>query len=177
METLQQELLRKLPLDMQPGNVGNLRKVTWNYWFNLNIEVGSDPTWSNTSKYTGQFQVDADAAFLLLWIARKSYSDGTAGENAPIQLVLKDTQSSRQFMEPNYPLPLQSIGTKSRPTILPTPFLLLPAAVLQAEITSWVPAPQATVGDGNIQLTFFGYRIRMDNPEKIFSTVYGLGGK
>lgn len=175
MENLSQELTRKLPESMFPGNVGRLKSVTWNYWFQLNVEIPDDVSWDNITRFRGQFQVDADAAFLMMAISRKSFSDGTAGENAPIQMTFRDLQSSRAFND--IPLPVQAIGARALPTILPTPFLLLPASVFEAEVSSWVPAPQPTIGVANIQLSFFGYRIRMDNPEAIFSTVYGLGGR
>jgi hypothetical protein len=169
-QTLEQELRSKLPNYMLPGNVGPVEKVTWPFWYTVELDMGVNPTYGPNTKVTNQFQVSQEAAFMVMAIYRKNYVYSTAGDLSPVQIELKDTQSARVLNDA--PIPLQMFGKKSKPTILPSPYMLMPAAFFTLTATSWLPAPQATVGNGKIQFTFFGYRIRTQNPGQVLSTVF-----
>jgi hypothetical protein len=171
--TLKQNLAQVIPPYMMPGNVGGYNKVTWPFWFQVNFDFGTNPTWSSAIRSTQSFQVTQEAAFLLMAISRKSYGYSTASELSPTQVEIRDRQSSRQFND--RPIPYQMIGKKSRPSVLPTPLLVMPNAFIDVTMSSWLPngVSQATVGTGKFQLSFFGYRIRVEDADKVMSTIFG----
>ncbi len=169
--TLKSHLQSVIPPYMMPGNVGGYNKVTWPFWFQANFDFGTNPTWSSSSRQTQSFQVTQEAALLLMAISRKGYTYGTSSDLAPVQLEIRDRQSSRQFND--RPIPIQMIGKKSRPTILPTPLLVMPNAFIDLTMSSWVPVSQATTGSGKFQFSFFGYRVRVEDADKVMSSIFG----
>lgn len=170
---LQDTLKKVIPPYMMPGNVGSYNKVTWPFWYNVNFDFGTDPTWTSSTKSTQSFQVSQEAAFLLMAISRKGYAYSTASELAPLQFEIRDRQSSRQLND--RAIPLQMIGKKSHPTVLPTAMLIMPNAFIDVNMSSWIPngVSQASVGSGKLQLSFFGYRVRVEDADKVLSSVFG----
>jgi hypothetical protein len=169
---LKQELVHKLPAYLMPGNVGDLNSVSWPFFFSIEFDFNDDPTLSNAIRQFQQFRVDQEAAFIWnsLFLDTNAYS--TAGFRGPYQFIIRDRQSSRQLNDAA--IPLQMIGTKANPAILPTPFLIMPTALIETEMTSWLPAgvSQATSGSSKIQLTYGGYRVRIQDAHKVLSTIY-----
>ena len=165
-----EQLARKLPSYLMPGNVGGYNKVTWPFWQTVTIDLGTDPTYGPNTKGEGEFRVTADAALLMSAIYRKAYTYDRAGELSCLQLRIIDAQSTRQFSD--NPIPIQAIGGRSHPAIFPTPQLILPSARLRFELSSWLLADQATTGSGKHQFVVFGYRIRMEDYESILSGVF-----
>lgn len=168
---LKQNLMRALPAHLVPGNVGSFNKVTWPFWYQVNFDFGTNPSWSSSTRQTQSFQNTQEAAFLLMSISRKSYSYTTASDLAPLQIEIRDRQSSRQFND--RPIPLQMFGKRSHPTVLPTPMLIMPNAFIDVIASSWVDVTQATTGNGKFQLSFFGYRIRTEDASKVLSSIFG----
>jgi len=170
---LQGELSKAIPAYLMPGNVGAYSKVTWPFWYSMNFDFGTNPTWTTNSRQTQSFQVSQEAAFLVSALSLKTYSYSTASALAPLQIELKDRQSTRQFND--RPIPMQMIGKRSKPTVLPTAMLLMPNAFFDVTISSWVPSgvSQATTGTGKFQVTFYGYRVRVEDADKILSSVFG----
>lgn len=168
---LREQLARKLPSFLMPGNIGGYNKVTWPFWTVVDFDFGTDPVYGPTTRQSRQFRVSQDGAFLLQAITRNSFSYDTAGELAALQLKFIDRQSTRQLND--LPLPIQAIGHKSKPAIFPTPYLLMPSALFEVELSSWLPADQATTGNGRHQFVFFGYRVRVEDFENVLSTVVG----
>jgi hypothetical protein len=168
---LKKNLKDYLPSHMVPGNVGGLNKVAWPFWFQINFDFGNNPTYDLATRQVQSFQVTQEAAFLLMSITRKSYAYSTAGELAPLQLEIRDRQSTRQFNDK--PVPMQMIGIKSRPTVLPTPMLMMPNAFIDLTLSSWSPTPQVTAGSGKFQFSFFGFRVRVEDADKVLSTIFG----
>lgn len=160
-----------VPPKLRAGNVGNIDKVTWQFWYPLVFDFGINPTYSTSTKQVKAFQVSNEAAFLLMAIGRKAWDDTIASDLAPLQIELRDRQSSRQFND--RPIPLQMIGKKSRRTVLPTPMLIAPNAFLDATMTSFVQADMPTVGIGKHELYFFGYRIRGEDMNKMYASIFG----
>ena len=171
MNPLRKHLEAFLPPYMIPGNVGDVNQVTWPFWEVIRFNFGTNPTYSNTTRQVQSWQVTQEAGFLLTSITRKSYSYDTASDLAPLQVEIRDRQSSRQFNDRS--VPLQMIGKRSRPTILPTPMLIMPNAFIDVTMTSWLSTSMATTGDGRIDLTFHGYRIRVEDQQKVLSTIFG----
>lgn len=171
MNPLRKALESFLPPYMIPGNVGDVNQVTWPFWEVVSFNFGTNPTWSPTTRQTASFQVTQEAGFLLTSISRKSYGYDTSNDLAPLQFEIRDRQSSRQLND--RAIPLQMIGKRSLPTILPTPMLLMPNAFIDVTMTSWITASMASTGNGRVDLVFHGYRIRVEDQEKVLSTIFG----
>lgn len=173
VKTLRQSLMGALPNHMMPGNVGGINEVTWPFYFQIQVNFGADPTIIDTNVQRGFFQVDQEAAFLLMSIGR-SHSTNAAGQsatfNAPLQVDIIDRQSSRRFS--NEPIPLQMFGYDSNPSILPTPMYFQPNAFLDVSVSGIPSTAQSFTGSGEFQLSFFGYRIRTEDAGKVLSTIF-----
>lgn len=170
--SLEKELRGKLPPYLKPGNVGSYNKVTWPFWSPVSFDFGVNPTYGPTTRQTRSFQVSQEAALLLMGITRSSEDYTVASALAPLQIDIKDRQSSRQFND--LPIPLQAIPKDGRQAPLPTPLLLMPNAFIDIVASSWLAAPAAaSVGSGKFSLVFFGYRIRTEDAGKVLSSVFG----
>ncbi len=176
VQDLRQNMIGNLPNYMMPGNVGGITEVTWPFLFNVNLDFGQDPQIADNIMARGFFQVDQEAAFLIMGISR-SHSTDAAGASAtilaPIQLDFIDRQSTRRFS--SNPIPLQGIGQNSVMSIFPTPMYMMPNAFMDI-VASGIPAsdnPQEFTGSGAFQLSFFGNRIRTEDAGKVLSTIFG----
>jgi hypothetical protein len=169
--SLKGHLQKILPAGMMPGNVGHINQVMWPFFHVITIDFGTNPTYGPSTRQAQSFQVTQEACLLLSKITRKSYSYNDAGELAPLQLTMRDRQSSRQLND--RPIPLQMLGKKSFPSILPTPYLIMPNGFFEVEVTSWLTANQVTVGNGKHEFIFEGYRIRIEDQDKVLSTIFG----
>jgi len=159
-----------LPPSHIPGNVGALNSVCWPQWYQADFELGLNPVMGPALKAQSFFQVTQEAAFILMSISRDAESATNSGALAPLEIEIRDRQSSRALM--NQPIPLQNIGFKSLPTILPTPYFIYPSAFIDITMTSFQTVNVATAGSGRHQLSFFGYRIRIEDFEKVLSTIF-----
>lgn len=168
---LKEQLAKVLPARLLPGNVGDLNEVTWPFWYTGTFDFGINPTYGPQTKSLQSFQVSNEAAFLLMAIGRKAWDNTNAGDLAPLQVEVRDRQSSRQFND--RPMTIQNIGKKSRKSILPTPMLIQQNAFMDITVTSWLPAAMTTVGNGKHEIYFFGYRIRGEDIKKAYSTIFG----
>lgn len=168
---LRDKLASFLPPYMVPGNVGHINQVTWPFWESVSFDFGANPTWSPSTRQVKSFQVTQEAGWLVTHLARKSYGYNTASELAPLQIQIVDRQSSRQFND--RPIPIQMIGKRSKPTVLPTPMLVMPNAFIDVTMTSWSDGSMTTTGTGKMDLIIFGYRIRIADQNKVLSTVFG----
>lgn len=173
IKSLKNSLLGNLPSHMVPGNVGGINEVTWPFLFQINLDIGDDPTVIDTSITRGSFQVDQEAAFLMMSISR-AHNTNAAGQsatiNAPLQVEIIDRQSSRRFN--NAPMPLQMIGQNSCPSIMPTPMFIQPNAFIDFVVSGIPATAQQFNGSGSFQLSFYGYRIRTDDAGKVLSTIF-----
>jgi hypothetical protein len=173
MADLKSQIDSKIPAYQRPSNVGKISAVTWPYFHNAAFDFGVNPTWSTATKLTRSFQISQEAAFLLAAIGRDSADSNSGGDAAPLQFEIRDRQSSRVFND--RPVPIQNLGKKYRPTILPTPMLMYPNAFVDVTMTSWLlPGDNmASVGNGHFDIYFFGYRIRVEDLGKVQSTIFG----
>lgn len=176
VQDMRQAFTQMLPNFMQPGNVGGITEVTWPFLFNVNIDFGDDPSIAENISARGFYQVDQEAAFLIMGITRShsTDADGASGTIlAPIQLDFIDRQSTRRFS--STPVPLQAIGQNSVMTVFPTPMYMMPNAFMDVVATGIPPAdnPQEFSGSGAFQLSFFGNRIRTEDAGKVLSTIFG----
>lgn len=171
MSKLEQDLLAKLPSALVPGNVGNYYDVAWPFDYTVSFNFGDNPSYGPLTNQTQSFQVTQEAAFIITNITRKCYSGTTSGELAPLQVIVRDRQSTRQFMD--LPIPIQAIAKKTPSTNWEVPLILMPNAFLDITVTSWLTAAQATLGSGRMNFTFSGYRTRTGNIGQVLSTVFG----
>ena len=170
MNPLKRHLQNVLPSYMVPSNVGEYTTVTWPYFVTTSFDFGTNPTWSPSTRQTNTFNIPQEGGLLLYQVYAHFYGYDTSSALAPVQMRLIDRQSTRQFND--RPIPLQTIGRKSNPTVFPTPYLFMPNAQVEVEISSWVPADMTTVGSGKFDLVFHGNLIRIENSEHVLSTVF-----
>jgi hypothetical protein len=137
-----------LPPYLRPGNAGVINKTSWMYHFPFAFDFGPTPTLDSNTKATKTVQVSPDSDFLLLNMSQ-NFDDETneAGLLGPYQVIVRDTQSTRQYM--NNPVPIQCIGSNSRPMFFDTPLYFPAAAVIQLEISTWLaPGTESMVTTG-----------------------------
>lgn len=161
-----------LPSSHMPGNVGPKNAVVWPFWYQMNFDFGTNPTVSVNNSLTSSFQVSQEAAFMVMSIVRDSDDQSLAGALGPWQVVLRDAQSSRQLND--RPIPWQALGVRSNPSILPTPYFLFPNARFEGVMNGFNTTPFVAEGEAQFQLSFFGYRMRVEDAQNILSTVYGF---
>jgi|SRR5271155_230332 len=172
-KTLKANIMGALAPQFRPGNVGGLNEVAWPFYFQVNIDFGVNPTITSNNTVTNSFQVDQEACFIIqsIGISFNDTGAGSALATAPIQVEFIDRQSSRRFN--TGAVPVQVFGDNSNPSVLPVGMILLPNAFLDTSVSGINLAPQAKVGDGSMQFTFFGLRTRIENSSKVLSTIFG----
>lgn len=184
MSKLEDNLLASVPSGLVPGNVGKFDDVCWPFDYTVAFNFGDNPSYGPALPVAGQqnttatpsggvnsFQVTQEAAFICGSISRKCFSGTTSGELAPLQMIIRDRQSTRQFMD--FAIPIQGIAKKTPPTIWELPLIFMPNAFVDVIVTSWLPAAQATLGSGRMVFTFSGYRTRTQDIGTVLSTVFG----
>jgi hypothetical protein len=162
---------------LQPGNIGDINSVIWPFYFSTDIPA--TPLAVNETLQTG-FSVTQEAAFIWMSYTKAvylvegeapldswTYLDPAIQPSAPgLVFTLRDGSSSRQFF--NSPINIDTYGNPRFPTKLPRPIMLLPNQVMQVAFTNNHPT--------NVYvpvITAFGYRIRIDQADKLLSLVYG----
>lgn len=181
---LHSNLAKFIPAHLMPKNVGHLYHVQWPFYYSMTFNLSQTNVWiangpngavSSETRQTRTFQVTQESAFLITSITRHADDYDAGGDLGPLQIQIVDRQSTRQFS--NSPIPLQMFGTEGYPTPLPTPFLVMPNATIEAEIScflsSGVIQEVAAGSTGKIQLTFNGYRMRIEDAQQVLSSVYG----
>lgn len=162
-----------LPKHLVPTNVGHLNKVAWPFWYTFNFDLGAAPVISVNLRKTEKFQVSQEACFIFMSLCRHADDYDVGGDLGPLQIEIRDAQSSRYFN--NAPIPIQMIGQKSWPTILPTGMLILPNAIMEMTMSSWLTgtATQTGGGTGKHSFTMGGVRCRVEDASNVMSTIFG----
>lgn len=175
---LEKNLQRNLGPMLSPGNVGDINKIIWPFYFST--EIPDSSLGQNETFQTG-FSVTQEAAFILMGISKTVYAEANPGEyvyldpndssnaanSAPgLQFTIRDGSSSRQFF--NTPMEISHYGNPRFPTKLPRPIMFLPNQNVQIAFIN----THAT----NLYLpriTVFGYRMRVEDAQNFLSLVYG----
>jgi hypothetical protein len=173
-QTMQQNFGKGLPSWLAPGNVGEINKVIWPFWFTFTA-----PELAPNTSAVGNFSVTQEAPFIWMAMTKAIFSkemgnftyinpdDISAAGLAPgLQIVMRDAVSSRQFMAT--PIDTDHVGNPRFPTVLPTPQMFLPRAVV--EIQFFNNSSTATYVPW---ISLFGYRVRLEDANNILSTVTG----
>jgi hypothetical protein len=176
-QNLQFNMKNDLSPLLTPGNIGDINSVIWPFYFTTDIP--SSPVAVNETFQTG-FSVTQEAAFIFMSFVKTvylveceqpddswTYLDPDDQPSAPgLVFSLRDGSSSRQFF--NTPIDIDHYGNPRFPTKFPRPVMLLPNQVMQIAFTNNHPT--------NLYVPFitaFGYRIRIDQAQKLLSLVYG----
>lgn len=175
---LERNLQRNVGPMLAPGNVGDINKIIWPFYFTT--DTPTESLAQNETFQTG-FQVTQEASFILMAITKTVYfetnpnefvyadpNDSTVSANScpGLQFTLRDGSSSRQFF--NFPMEMSHYGNPRFPTKLPRPIMFLPNQNVQIAFTN--------LHESNLYLpriTCFGYRMRVDDAQKFLSLVYG----
>ena len=176
-KTLHYNMEQALDKPFMPGNVGDINRVIWPFWFTTN-KVTLDPNTSQDSNFT----VTQEAAFIVTAYTRAIFvqeqgqpgqfqyidpdASGVAAKSNNLSFQIRDSQSNRTFM--NKPVDVNSVGHWKRPTVLPTPMMFLPNSNIQV---TWQNNDSAAVYVP--WLTFLGVRLRIDHAKEILSLVQG----
>lgn len=176
---IEKNLSRNLGPILAPGNLGDINKIIWPYFFSTAVP---EATLSPGQNLQTGFQVTQEAAFILMSFTKTVYSNNSITNQwiyldpndeadqtnqAPgLTFTLRDGSSSRQFF--NRPIPLSCYGNPRFPTKLPRPVMLLPNQIMQVQFNNSHPS-----NDYVPFLTFFGYRMRVEDAQNFLGLVYG----
>lgn len=181
---LHQNLSSILPGNLVPGNVGQINKVAWNFYYAVNFDLSETQSWIDiggdggidaNTKQTRSFQVSQEAAFIFMGIMRKAEDYSSVGDLGPLAIDYRDRQSSRFFND--NPIPIQNIARKGYMTYLAVPMLLMPNASFELTLSSYLEAgvtQDANSGDsGKHQFVLYGYRTRVEDAANVLSLIFG----
>lgn len=172
-----QSNLMSVAKKLRPGNLGDINRVVWPFWFTT-----SKVTLVPNSVSQANVTVTQEAAFIWLGHTKAVFLEepGNAGNYNYIDpeqpdasakannltMVIRDSQSSRVFM--NKSIDVNQVGTWKYPTILPTPQLILPNSNLEFQFSN---------SDQNNTyrpfVTIYGLRVRIQDAQDILSTISG----
>jgi hypothetical protein len=170
--------MKSLPPSMRPGNVGAINDVIWPFWF-----TGTAPEMAPNTSATSFTTITQEAAFVMMAYTKAVYlrsgapgsyvytfvdslDESAAGQADGLSFTIKDSGSTRTFH--NKPLEIDQVGGGEFPSVLPTPIMFLPNSNIEIAYqnnhaaNTYVPF-----------ITFFGYRVRVDEAQKLLSTVTG----
>lgn len=177
--SLEQNMMKSHVDALMPGNVGDINRVIWPFWFTT-----EDVKVAPSQAINANFTVTQEAAFVMLSMTRAVFVEesgqanagqyqfidpdavGAAGKTNGLTFTIQDSQSSRSLM--NTPWNINQVGYWKKPTVFPTPVLFLPNSNIEV---TWQNDNQANTY--RPKLTFFGYRVRIDHAKDILSTVSG----
>jgi hypothetical protein len=173
-------LKNMLPDYLVPGDIGDVNKVIWPFWFtNITPELPA-AVGGLQSQATGTVTITQEAAFIMTAVMKSvfihdtvantfTYVDpnqpGQDGLTPGLSMTLKDAQSSRVFM--SNPIDFDTVGDGIYPLELPTPLMFLPNSVIQTQLFNssgfaYVP-----------WITFLGVRCRIEDAQRIMSLITG----
>lgn len=176
VQSAQTNLKGALPPEQMPGNIGELTKVIWPFYFPTN-RVRLTAGQSARSSYT----VTQEAAFVMTSLIKVVHREDGGGDVSYIDprdfdvevggandlvFTMRDASSSRDFQ--SSPLALDHIGDPWDPSPFPTPMLVRENGTIEFQLTN-----NSLTDIYHASITAFGYRIRISDYEKILSTVTG----
>lgn len=179
-QALERNIVRSLPDYLVPGNLGDINRVIWPFWFTATAPELPAAVGGTQVQALSMFTVTQEAAFILMSITKSVFIktlqptvytavdpdvSGANGETPGLSVVMTDAQSRRFFM--GNPLQFDHLGYAKFPTELP-PMMFLPNSTIEMQlfntnaVNTYVP-----------WLTFFGYRCRIEDAEMLLSLVTG----
>ena len=173
-KTLQSNMMN-LPSQFRPGNLGDINRVVWPFWFTT-----SKVTLVPNSTAQGNITITQEAAFIWLSYTKTVYLEevgvpgnynfidpeqpDSAGKSNNLTMSIRDSQSTRTFM--NLSIDINQVGYWKYPTMLPTPQLILPNSNIEFQFSN-------NDQDNTYRpyITMFGLRVRIEDAKDILSTI------
>ena len=175
--------LTDVPYWTAPGNVGDINTVIWPFYFATEfLEILPNTGGGGGSavgSVSSSFSVTQEAAFIAMWFTKVVFlktviagvtnyqyldPDASAGGGKAVGLSVSFTESSSTRQLVNLTMNMDHIGSPRFPSLMPTPMLLLPLENFKTIYSN----------SGNDTfvafITFFGYRIRIQDINNIQST-------
>lgn len=166
-----------LPEFLRPGNVGDINKVFWPFWF-----TAQGPVLAPEQSGQGVVSVSQEAAFICVAMTKTvlrndgdvytaaGSQDQLTDDNRVVGLrySMRDAQSSRTFHDK--PQHIDTLGSWLNPTVLPRPLMFLPNSQIEF---NFVNDGGSKVGTYLPFITMFGYRLRIENAKDMLSLVQG----
>ena len=168
-----------------PGNVGELNKVIWPFWFTDTNVAENGTIVRPNQEVNAQVAITQEAAFVLVHYTKSVFieSEDQGGFNGQFTYVdpsqpdgsgktnglffnIRDAVSTRSFF--NLPMNINQVGYWQKPTQLPRPILFLPNSLIEVSYQNNTPDVSYKVFT-----TFFGYRLRVEHANEILSLVTG----
>lgn len=169
----------------QPGNIGDINRAIWPFAFQFNSQNGVVNDIAPGQSATLSFSVTQEAGFLLRQISQSTFRKNlVTGEyeyidpfyfdeavNSPngLKFSMEDASSTR-FFNGRVSQELSLLGNANFPKIYPSTVFMLPNQTMSLNISN--------SGTDTFRpfVTVWGYRIRVEDAQKILSTVYSRGG-
>lgn len=166
----------KLPDDLRAGNIGDITKVYWNFFFSS--EGANVPT---DSVVTDNIKITQEALFAMKEIRFTVFEKVDIGVEEYVYkyvdmyqrdeianglyVELIDAQSNRTLND--QPMPISALGCPDRPFVLPKPYMFLPNSIMDIKFTN--------TSDKNyfVFAMLNGYRIRFENQSELLSLARG----
>lgn len=176
-QTLAHNLSQGLNSKMMPGNVGDINRVAWPFWFTTTKSIIAP-----NQAVQGNLTITQEAAFIALSMTKAVYLEelGGAGQyqfidpaqpdgggkSNGLTFLMRDSVSSRQFM--NRAIDINQIGHWKYPSVFAVPQLFMPNANIEFTF-------QNNTNDLTYMpfVTVFGLRVRVDHAKDILSSVTG----
>jgi hypothetical protein len=176
---LEVNMNRNLGPMLAPGNLGDINKIIWPYYFST--ELPAEPIGPNETFQTG-FSITQEAAFIMMSYTKVVYDatppfdvawqylnpneDGIDNLAPELTFTFRDGSSSRQFF--NSAIEIGHYGNPRFPTKFPRPIMFLPNQSVQVAFVNSHPTREYVP-----ILTAFGYRMRIEDAQNLLSLVYG----
>jgi hypothetical protein len=175
---LHRNIKRNVPSRLMPGNVGDINRVIWPFWFTFTA-----PELVPNQTATAAFAVSQEASFIAMAFTKvvfkrtgvgpytytaidQSQEDNAVGDANGLKFQFRDAQSSRVFSQTV--VPLDAFGDPRFPSTFQTPLMFLPNSTVEC-VYSNSDATATYVP----WITMFGYRVRLENAEQILSLIEG----
>ena len=164
-------------------DVNEINRVIWPFYFtSAGTELGS--TFNGivpaNSSVLSNVTITQEAPFVIVSAVKSVFKitdvglpgatydylnpeDDTVEGAQGLSFSLVDSQSKRSYF--NAPLKFDHVGGSQHPLFLPSTVMLLPNSNLEIEFQN------ESANDYAAFLTFFGYRIRMDNAQELLSLI------
>jgi len=179
VQNLDRKMKSDLPSWLSPGNVGDLNQVIWPFLF---VTENLSPIAPEQTLRT-QFSNTQEASFIVTHFTKAVYrydaitgetkyinpddtTTPTAGSAKDLQFSIRDGLSSREFFASA--ANLDEYGHPRWPTRLPAPQFIIPRGNYEITFNNnnaaeyFIPV-----------ITFFGYKMRVENAESLLSTISG----
>lgn len=181
---LQQKFSRGILDGIQPGNIGDINRVIWPFAFQFQSANGQVLDIAPGQSQTLSFTVTQEAGFLMRTISHSTFrripvsSDlqyvdpyyFDEGANSPngLTYTMQDATSSRLFtgsLQGRSNKEISLLGNANFPSIYPSTVFLLPNQTMLLNLTN------SGFETYKSFITVWGYRIRVEDAQKILSTV------